>query len=43
MFNLGYPRLAMFKNMKACIDHKNYDCAADEMVNSNWCGQVGDK
>ena len=41
MFNLGYAGLAEFENMKACVDAGDYDCAADEMEDSAWCGQVG--
>ena len=26
---------------KACVDAGDYDCAADEMEDSSWCGQVG--
>ena len=37
MFNLGYPRLAMFKNMKACIDDKN---CLQFAVNMNYCSHL---
>ena len=42
MFNMGYARLSQFVNMKACVDAGNYNpCAADEMIDSNWCRQTG--
>ena len=40
MFNLGYPRLSKFKGMRAGVDEKNWDKAADEMVYSLWYKQV---
>ena len=40
MFNLGYPRLSKFKGMRAGVDEKNWDKAADEMVDSRWYRQV---
>ena len=40
MFNLGYPRLSKFKGMRAGVDEKNWDKAADEMVDSLWYKQV---
>tara|TARA_B100000676_G_C18030887_1_gene818623 strand:- start:1351 stop:1794 length:444 start_codon:yes stop_codon:yes gene_type:complete len=40
MFNLGYPRLSKFKNMKACVDQKNWMGAGDEMMDSRWYNQV---
>ena len=41
MFNLGRPRLSKFKGMKKGIDEKNWNAAADEMVDSRWYRQVG--
>ena len=41
MFNLGLGGLSDFVGMKACVDAKDYQCAADEMIDSAWCGQVG--
>ena len=41
MFNLGYPRLSKFRGMKAGVDEKNWNRAADEMVDSRWYAQVG--
>ena len=43
MFNLGYPRLGKFKGMKAGVDAKDYSRAADEMVDSAWYRQVGNR
>lgn len=39
-FNLGYPRLSGFKNMKAAVDAKDWNRAADEMLDSKWAKQV---
>lgn len=40
MFNLGYPRLSAFKGMKAGVDARDWETAADEMVDSKWYQQV---
>ena len=40
MFNLGYPRLSKFKGMKRGIDARDWERAADEMVDSRWHRQV---
>ena len=40
MFNLGRPRLSAFKGMKAGVDSKDWNKAADEMVDSRWYKQV---
>ena len=40
MFNMGYTRLSNFKNMKLSVDARNWDVAADEMVDSKWYYQV---
>ena len=39
-FNLGYPRLSKFKGMKAGVDARDWNKAADEMVDSRWYQQV---
>ena len=39
-FNLGYPRLSKFKGMKAGEDARDWNAAADEMVDSRWYRQV---
>ena len=41
MFNLGRPRLSKFAGMKRGIDARDWDSAADEMVDSRWYRQVG--
>ena len=40
MFNLGRPRLSKFKGMKAGVDSRDWNKAADEMVDSAWYRQV---
>ena len=40
MFNMGLPRLSKFKGMKAGVDNRNWNKAADEMVDSRWYKQV---
>ena len=40
MFNLGYPRLSKFKGMKAGVDARDWQKAADGMVDSRWYKQV---
>ena len=40
MFNMGRPRLSKFKGMKAGIDARDWNRAADEMVDSKWYRQV---
>ena len=40
MFNMGRPRLSKFKGMKAGVDERNWERAADEMVDSRWYNQV---
>jgi len=40
MFNLGRPRLSKFKGMKAGVDARDWERAADEMVDSRWHDQV---
>ncbi|WP_296059597.1 glycoside hydrolase family protein [uncultured Amphritea sp.] len=42
-FNLGIPRLMMFKNMWSALAHRNYETAAAEMLNSRWARQVGER
>ena len=41
MFNMGRPRLSKFKGMKRGVDAKDWNRAADEMVDSRWYVQVG--
>ena len=40
MFNLGYTRLSKFKGMKRGFDARDWNAAADEMVDSTWYRQV---
>ena len=40
MFNMGRPRLSKFKGMKRGVDSRDWDRAADEMVDSSWYNQV---
>tara|TARA_Y100000389_G_scaffold200733_1_gene241813 strand:+ start:3013 stop:3453 length:441 start_codon:yes stop_codon:yes gene_type:complete len=40
MFNMGRPRLSKFKGMKAGVDARDWERAADEMVDSAWYRQV---
>ncbi len=40
MFNMGYSRLSKFKGMKAGVDNRDWNVAADEMVDSKWYRQV---
>ena len=41
MFNLGRPRLSKFAGMKRGVDARDWNQAADEMVDSRWYRQVG--
>ena len=40
MFNMGRPRLSKFKGMKRGVDSRDWNVAADEMVDSGWYRQV---
>jgi len=40
MFNMGRPRLSKFKDMKAAVDARSWNSAADAMVDSRWHDQV---
>lgn len=39
-FNLGYPRLSKFKDMRAAVNERAWNAAADAMVDSRWHDQV---
>ena len=41
LFNLGLPRLKMFKKTLAAIRAKDFEEAAKEMLDSKWARQVG--
>ena len=40
MFNMGRTRLSKFKGMKRGVDARDWNAAADEMVDSKWYDQV---
>jgi lysozyme len=42
-FNLGISRLSQFKKMWAAIEEKNFRKASEEMLDSKWAKQVGDR
>ena len=42
-FNIGLPRLKTFKKMITALQQKDYSVAADEMRNSKWAEQVGNR
>jgi lysozyme len=43
MFNMGYDRLSKFKRMLTALSKGQYDTAADEMIDSSWAIQVGNR
>ena len=43
VFNIGFNGVSKFKKMIAAIKAKDYNLAADEMIDSQWYGQVGDR
>ena len=42
-FNMGIARLSGFKKFLAALQSGRWDVAAEEMMNSDWAGQVGDR
>ena len=40
MFNMGYTRLSKFIGMKSGVDARDWNEAADEMIDSRWYYQV---
>jgi lysozyme len=42
-FNLGMPRLSGFKKFLSHIQNKDFLAASQEMINSKWAKQVGDR
>ena len=42
-FNLGMPTLHKFRNMLDALERREYNRAAEEMLDSNWADQVGDR
>ena len=43
MFNLGAPRFLTFKKFIKALSVHDYDTAADEMLDSRWFEQVGQR
>ena len=39
-FNLGVEGLMRFQKMLEAVEHRDWDTAAEEMLNSKWAGQV---
>jgi len=42
-FNMGMPTLRKFRNMLDAMQRKEYSRAAEEMIDSNWADQVGNR
>jgi len=42
-FNMGRPTLMGFKKTRKAFQDRNYQAAADEMLDSLWAEQVGDR
>lgn len=40
-FNMGVSGLMKFQKMLTALQHKDYDTASDEMIDSEWFEQVG--
>ena len=43
MFNMGRTRLSKFKKFIAALNEENYDEAANQMMDSRWYNQVGNR
>ena len=43
IFNMGYDRLSKFKKMLTALSKGEYDTAANEMLDSAWSTQVGNR
>lgn len=43
VFNVGIGTASKFVNAMGLLKEKNYDMAADEMLNSRWARQVGNR
>ncbi len=41
--NLGWPLFALFKKMRAALKAQDYQAAADQLEDSNWYDQVGNR
>ena len=42
-FNMGYTRLSGFRKFLSAVNSSDFDEAAEEMKDSKWYGQVGDR
>ena len=42
-FNLGYPNFSRFKRFLAAVQTSQWETAAEEMMDSKWATQVGDR
>ncbi len=42
-FNLGLSRLTQFHKMFAAIEHQDWETTGNEMLNSRWARQVGQR
>ncbi len=42
-YNMGYPTISEFKNLRQAIENKDWNKAADELENSNWYKQTGNR
>jgi len=42
-YNMGFARLAGFRNMLAAMQARDYERAADELADSRWYTQVGER
>jgi lysozyme len=43
MFNLGWPRLSGFKKTIEAVERKDFTSASQEMLDSRWALQVGER
>ena len=43
IFNMGYDRVSKFKKMLTAFSKGDYDTAANEMLDSAWAIQVGNR
>ena len=43
VFNMGYDRVSKFKKMLTALSKGQYETAADEMLDSAWAAQVGNR
>lgn len=43
VFNMGYDRVSKFKKMLTALSNGQYETAADEMLDSAWAAQVGNR